>query len=818
MDAIDGELLAVFLPEARGYLVAMVGADRQKRIEAAHGLRGACAMVGLTQLAEEVSALEDHLRAGEDGEAERQKILRAITSLETGVPAEVAAPPDPEWDPDELRGLRAFFLDEAAEHLEAIVKSLTELRADAADRAPLASILRKLHTFKGSAGSVQLLELSQLAHTLEGSVIALRDRGRSLGAAELAQLQEDIDELCARVAETEREVRRGARDDDDSVPARSPLAERSRSDRRLVERRLDADAQTVRVEVERIDELMDAASELVFDRTRIVRRLQELDGCVRDVAKVRAALHAALVQIEALKAAPEITTRVSGIATELNDVLAGLVRAAQGAGEDAEGLQRTSGTLQEGIRRVRMMAVGRLFARLEAPLRELARREGKQIRFVTAGEETEIDKAVVERVAEPLLHLVRNAVAHGIEPPEVRLAFGKPPQGTLAISARHEGDAIEIRVQDDGQGIDLEGVRRALVAGHRVSEAEARELEEPALYATLFEPGVSTRLTADDLAGRGVGLDAVKDAIARLGGSVRVTSEAGRGAAFSIRLPLTTAVQQALLFKVGGQVYAVPAARVQEALSITAEDLRPGPDGLDRLAVPGPDGIRELPLVRTGALLGVPAPPGPSSRRSALVITSPLADGQTFAMTCDKVIGPREIVVRSLGPLLAALPLYAGATISGAGKVQLILDVAHLAEHARRGVHAVRPTRALGPRRILVVDDSRAIREAASLILLQGGYSVETASDGWDAWELLQDRPFDLLLTDLEMPRLDGHELIAKVRRSAELATLPVVVVSSRTAATMRGRILQSGADGFVPKPLRRKSLLDAIDAALRKP
>ena len=201
-------------------------------------------------------------------------------------------------------------------------------------------------------------------------------------------------------------------------------------------------------------------------------------------------------------------------------MLASLTRAVGGAGEDAEGLRRTSATLPEGIRHVRMMAVGRLFARLAQPVRELARRDHKQVRYVTAGEATEIDKAVVERVAEPLLHLLRNAVAHGIEPPEVRTALGKPPGGTISVTARHEGDAIEIVVADDGQGIDLGGVRRSLITSGRVTADRAGNLDEASLYAALFEPGVSTRLSVDEVAGRGVGLDAVKEGIGRLGGSV----------------------------------------------------------------------------------------------------------------------------------------------------------------------------------------------------------------------------------------------------------------------------------------------------------
>jgi chemotaxis protein histidine kinase CheA/CheY-like chemotaxis protein len=775
---IDPELLGVFLPEARGYLAQMT--EPHERVQAAHGLRGACAMVGLAELATQAEALEAVFRAGGDGLDARRRIEEALAALAGEAPTAAS-----EWDPDELRGLRAFFLDEAIDHMEAIDESLGELRATPGALAPLASLLRKLHTLKGSAGSVGLDELGRLAHALEDRIVAWRDRGRALDARDLETLDRELQVLALAIARINREVRGPAPDETRPLPAES---------------------QTVRVEVERIDELMDAASELVFDRTRIARRLQELDGCVRDVAKVRGSLAAALGELEP-RIAPELSARVGEIATELSDVLSSLARASAGASEDVEGLHRTSATLQEGIRRVRMMSVGRLFARLGPPLRELARKERKEIALRTAGEETEIDKAVVERIAEPLLHLLRNAVAHGIEPPDERRAHGKPAAGTVTLLARHEGDAIEIVVSDDGRGVDLDGVRRSLVAARRVTPEEAAMLDAETLYETLFEPGVSTRGAADDLAGRGVGLDAVRDAILRLGGSVRVSSKPGLGAAFTVKLPLTTAVQQALLFKVGGQVYSVPAARVQEAASITTDDLRLGPER-ERVVLRG----RELPLVRLGALLGVPAPPGLATR-SALVLA---VGDETFAITCDKVIGPREIVVRSLGPLLSALPLYAGATISGAGKVQLILDVEQLAKEARRGVRGQRPTRTLGPRRVLVVDDSRSIREAASLILAQGGYAVETVPDGWDAWELLQDRPFDLLVTDLEMPRLDGHELIAKVRRTPELRALPVLVVSSRTAEATRARVAAGGADGFVPKPLRRKVLLDAVDAALR--
>ena len=372
------------------------------------------------------------------------------------------------------------------------------------------------------------------------------------------------------------------------------------------------------------------------------------------------------------------------------------------------------------------------------------------------------------------------------------------------------GDQVVIEVSDDGAGVDPQAVRAALVRAGRLSAEEAEKLPEADVLAAIFTARVSTRDAADDLAGRGLGLDAVKEAIERIGGVIGCSSAAGRGTRFTVRLPLTTAIERALLFKVGGNVYAVPASHVVETGPVAPADVRSTPEG-ERMVLRG----RTLPLVRLGALLGEPPPPGPSTRRSAVVLDW---EGMRFGMTCDKLVGPREIVVKGLGPLLGALPLFAGATISGAGKVQLILDVATLAQHAGSPVSlGARPTGAVGGPRVLLADDSRSLRETAALLLAQGGYRVETVADGWEAWELLQDRRFDILLTDGEMPRLDGYELTAKLRRHPALRAMPVVVMTSRAAEPSRARALAAGADQFLPKPLRRKPLLDAVAEAIAR-
>ncbi|HEX2568888.1 MAG TPA: response regulator [Polyangia bacterium] len=724
------------------------------------------------------------------------------------------------YSPEELALLRQAFFEEAREQLEAIAAAGDGLRA-AAGGAPreevteaVTRLLRELHTLKGSAATVELDVVAQAAHALEDRVIALRDAGRLPGPAALERLLRDCE---------------GLRDMVHHLAAPRPLPPGPVTGRRSVRPREEragtvpaerSGRATLRVEVERVDELIDAMGEMVIARTRIARRLQELRDCARDLGAARRGLRTLLqkplseagAQGEGQRLGPgsraaTADAAVREIEAELGHALMHLERAVGGMAEDADRLRLPSQVLQEGLQRVRMMRVGQLLRRMEAPLREMARRSDKQIEVFFEGEETRIDKSMVERVADPLLHLVRNAVAHGIETSARRRALGKPETGRIRLGATQRGSQILITVSDDGAGIDRERVRAALVRGGRMGVAAAAGLDDAAVCEAIFLPGVSTREAVDDLAGRGMGLDAVREAIVRLGGDVAVESTPGAGTRFVVRLPLTTAILQALLFKVGGQVYAVPVVSVIETAQVSAPAVERGPAG-EWITV------REerLPLVRLGALLGVPPPPGAPDRRWAVVVEH---DELRFAITCDKVIGAREIVIKSLGPLLAPLRLFAGATISGAGKVQLILDLGTLATIARAGKELGARPRAGAVRRILVVDDSRTLREAAALLLQQGGYQVELATDGWDAWDLLQDQPFDLLLTDLEMPRIDGWELLGRIRRHPNLRDLSVLIMSSRTGEAHRQRALGLGADDFIGKPLRRRVLLDAVRAAL---
>jgi chemosensory pili system protein ChpA (sensor histidine kinase/response regulator) len=367
-----------------------------------------------------------------------------------------------------------------------------------------------------------------------------------------------------------------------------------------------------------------------------------------------------------------------------------------------------------------------------------------------------------------------------------------------------------LEISDDGAGIDLALVRASLVAaGRRSGEAAGAATDEQVL-AAIFEPGVSTRGAADELAGRGVGLDVVRENIARLGGDITVASTPGAGTRFTIRLPLTTAISQAFLFKVAGQVYALPNVHIVETLTIEA--------GGPALPATIELGGAAVPLVSLHRVLELELP---ADARRVPVIGLEFA-GRRLAAACDKVVGPREIVVKSLGPLLSPLGLYAGGTISGAGKVQLILDPAALVElaypaEARLRSRGPAELPAGEPRpRILVADDSRTVREALGRMLGAEAYVVDLAVDGEEAWEMLHEVTYDLLVTDLEMPRLSGVALIERVRRWDPGSRLPILAISSR-GAPLHERAAAAGASDFLAKPVTRHELTRRIAQLLVK-
>ncbi len=700
---------------------------------------------------------------------------------------------------DELSALRAFFLVEAHEHLQILQECVGRLRIAPDDRGALDALRRELHTLKGAAGSVGLDDVMTASSTMEEHVPADRRDG-AVPTETISWLAGAVADLDALLAQKQRNQAAAVRE----------RRQGDRRDRRRDEDRRQGGPETVRVEVGALAAIVDSASQLVFDRNRIERRHQELLRSfygMKDVERMLRRL-ASEGQSSGGHDGSELSTRLATIQSELDDALFIFGHALEGAGGDTETLRQTSSHLQQLLHHARSGPIQPLLDRVAATASEVGARAGRPLEVEITGGQTAIDKVQQERLWQPLLHLVRNAIAHGIEPADERATFGKPLRGRLRLAATVESEYVTVRVVDDGRGIDRARVAASL-RDKGVPLPEGR-VDDATLFSHLLGAGVSTATTVDELAGRGVGLQIVREVMNELHGTIAIESTPGAGTTFVLRLPVGTVVKEALLFKVGGHVYGLPAAAVLHITQIGPEQIERHPEG-DRLDVDR----ERVPLLRLGALFGIPAPPADRQIRSAILLR-----GQhgTFGLTCDKIIGPREVVVRSLGPLLQHLSLYAGATISGAGKVQLLLDLPVIESYALGRAPGARPSRTHAAPRLLVVDDSRTVREAALQILQAAGFVVELAVDGQDALELLLDRPFDALVTDLEMPRLDGGDLIARVRRSSGLRALPIVVMSSRGSQRTRANILALGANRLIGKPVRKRLLLEAVQAILGKP
>jgi two-component system chemotaxis sensor kinase CheA len=467
-----------------------------------------------------------------------------------------------------------------------------------------------------------------------------------------------------------------------------------------------------------------------------------------------------------------------------------------------------------------MVPFGTIAEPLRRAARDLARSLGKAIELELRGQETELDRGVLEQVADPLLHLVRNAIDHGVELPEARLAAGKPRYGTVRVHATQLGSEVVITVADDGQGIDLARVRqRAGEAGDAMEGVG----DDEAIYA-IFRSGLSTAARVSEVSGRGVGLDVVRASLASVRGRVEVHSDPGAGSEFRLSVPITLAVLPCLLVEAAGRRFAVPMHSV-----VTAEAAGWSEDHVEgQVVIRVRDTI--LPVSDLAATLGITTGDGgtPASDSPAVVVASMT---RRHAFRVDALLGQRNLVVKDLGRLLPRLPLLAGASLEPDGSILLVLDVSGLVDRARwarwsgagerRGAASggntpPRPPEPAAGASVLVVDDTTVVRELERSILEEAGYRVRTAADGRLALAALADTPADLVLTDVEMPNCDGLELTRAIRADPGLTALPVVVVTSRASDADRRLAMEAGADAYLAKgELDRRALLEVVGRLL---
>jgi chemosensory pili system protein ChpA (sensor histidine kinase/response regulator) len=639
-------------------------------------------------------------------------------------------------------------------------------------------------------------------------------------------------------------------------------------------------AKSVRIALDRLDRMMNAVGELVINRTRMLGRLSELSKLVEvlNFSKGRLAgkvsefqekhefsrLFSPLVPgshpppMDTLRrdrgSLPAVTSNdllgfsdlemdryddfnilsrsLTEISADVTEVLTQLEGFMGRVDADIDEFTKLAHHLQDEITAARMVPIGNLYTRLSRTARDAAKATGKSIELSLEGAETELDNNIIQHISDPLIHLVRNAVAHGIEDVETRRRTGKPDKGRIAVRAYHRGNHIYIEVEDDGGGVDYEKVRQGIVASGAMSLVAAAELSERELREYLFRPGFSTASATSELAGRGVGLDVVRSNVHSLNGEIEVRSETGHGACFTVKVPLTLIISQALFVRCGASVFAFPLAVIEEIRRLRPEEIE---DVGGKLFTRVRDVVTEI--VRLDLQLSLP-PLEPLNGYFHMVIVQ--VAGRHVGIVVEEVLGKDEIVIKNLGDYLRRVKLFPGTTIASDGSLILLIDLNRLvsADTAERhalpssspaarvfapGAEAVAsgsiPAEAVdaieNEHVVVVADDSISVRKFVGRMLEKAGYRVKLASDGLEATEIVAQVGCHLVITDLEMPRLNGYELMAHLRQDPATRRIPVLVVTSRAGAKHRERALKEGASGFLTKPVQEDQLISTVEGLI---
>jgi len=750
------------------------------------------------------------------------------------------------------------FFEEGVELLKALSSNLRLWLEQPQELQARAQMLRILHTFKGSARLAGALRLGELAHNMESVLeaipvhVVLSSIDISPLTASLDQMEAEFEDLSTQsgVDTLEDQLQNKQVDVSALAEKQSAIPSPGVSDTPLRK----AAASFLRVRAQVLDRLIDQAGEIMSGRTRIEQRLAQFNNSVVDLGRSLERMRQQLrelglqtdlqmrsrqsqspdttplfdpLELDRFTALQEIWRMMAESLADVDAVHKGLQIDLVGAQEDLLGQGRRAKELTHALLRMRLVEFESISNRLYGVVRQAAKETGKQVRLDIEGGSIEIDRGVLDRMMPSFEHLLRNAVVHGIEPSAIRLAAGKSAVGAIGISVQQDGTDVSVRVSDDGAGLELDKIRARAIEANLLPPDQTLTYEQAAKL--VFIPGFTTAEQVTELAGRGIGMDVVLSDIGALGGRIETLSPASGGTCFEVVFPLTTAITQIVLLRMNTVTIGVPANLLETVLLITQDRMDDAyANGVLRQEV-GAD----IPFFSAGAILGVSmhghfARPR-TRQRSVAVIRSA---GQRVALHVDEVLGNREVVVKNLGTQLSRLPGLVGVSVLASGVVVLIYnpvalmnvygDVARRAEaFARSGSVPGASGLSTQPSDdetaetrlplVLVVDDSITVRRVTQRLLSRAGYRVALASDGVQALTLLRDERPALVLSDLEMPRMDGMELTRQIRADAKLSDLPIIIITSRTAQKHRDHAAALGADHYLGKPYAEAELLDLV-------
>ena len=770
----------------------------------------------------------------------------SVSHAEVG--AEAPADDGPGNDPELLE----IFLEEGFDIIDSSGAALVRWQADPQNRQEMETLLRDLHTLKGGARMVEIAPIGDLAHELEFLYEGLSTGLLQATPALFGLLQRSHDRLAQMldatragqpVAPAERLIEAIQAFSHPSAVERAvaPVALDSLAQNKPEPPALPAEAgaDMVKVSAELLDDLVNLAAETSIFRGRIEQQVNDarvtLSEMETTIERMRDQLRRldtetqgrilSRQQVDAERQGYEefdplemdrhsqlqqLSRAMFESASDLLDLKETLER----RNHDAENLLQQQGRinteLQEGLMRTRMVPFERMLPRLKRIVRQVSSELGKDVEFIVGNAEGEMDRNVLERMAAPLEHMLRNAIDHGLESPQVRRAAGKPEQGRISLDLSREGGDIIFDIRDDGAGVPLDAVRRKAIK--RGLLAPESTLSDRDVLQFILQPGFSTAEKITQISGRGVGMDVVHEEVRQLGGLMSIDSVPGKGVHFRIRLPFTVSVNRALMVQCGEDQYAIPLNTIEGMVRVLPSEL----EARYQLDPPRYEYAgQRYELCYLGEVLKTSVRPRLLGQNLPLPVLLVQCNERHIAVQVDAMAGTREIVVKSLGPQFAAVQGLSGATILGDGRVVLILDLlAPLrAMQVRLPAQAATSPEAEPQRSmlVLVVDDSVTVRKVTSRLLERHGMSVLTAKDGVDAMQLLEEHMPDLMLLDIEMPRMDGFEVATQVRNDPRLQHLPIIMITSRTGQKHRDRAMAIGVNDYLGKPYQESVLLDSI-------
>ena len=716
--------------------------------------------------------------------------------------------------------LRELFSAESEEHLQHLDDALLRLEKTPSDQTLIEEAFREAHSLKGAARMLGLNAIQVHAHQLEDELNSARRGSLALNPEIIGRMSNGLVNIRRLVLEA---VAAGGASAPDATPDQTAIPEPATvsslaaiASPGVVTAQAESDPaepvpvsvasfhiESVRVDTRQLDALMTHAGELTVTRTRVARRLTDIDELI-DLAEEWS-------RREFVRHGTGATDSDATLA-RLGSMTATLGRLRSNLSEDSARLYFLASELESGIRLVRMLPLYNVFRLFPRMVHDLGQEQGKEVDLLIEGGDTNADKRILEEIKDPLMHILRNAVDHGIESPQARELAGKPRVGTVRIKVSQSASTIVIEVSDDGRGLDEEAIRRAAAKRGLASDEALAAMDSAEIQSLIFTPGMSTVDFVTDVSGRGVGMGVVRTNVERLKGSIQLQSAPGMGMSIRMLLPVTLATARVLIVEVNGHPYGLPAENVLVLKTVAAGDV---------IAVEGRDAVmhqgRPVSVARLADLLELPQG---CNKESDAPPDSPCVllflGGETFGVLVDTLLDEQEVVLKPQSGLLEHVRNVAGATILDSGEICMVLNPQDLLGSVRKGAAPIVPSEvtvaAERKKAILLAEDSITTRTQEARILEIAGYEVVTAVDGLDAWNKFGTRSFDAVVTDVTMPNLDGLGLAERIRREPRYAALPIILVTSLASDGDKRRGLEAGANAYITKPaFDQQVLLDCL-------